>query len=199
MENYKIREIRLGKLGTGYYCEFKHNGKEYYATLMEVLRDEYDFVNDPLTIDIDLKTDIIYEFSVYTGDECRRVFITEANIYEIDKKSMIEYIEKFKGRVPMSEYKIIRDKHGDGIGAKFSYNGENYYADLRVVNDFKTKKYVNECVINYDLKEGFSLEVLYCKRNIPISEDALVECIEEFKAGKKGEYKPTIEDMLLVN
>lgn len=198
MESYKIKKIKLGKLGTGYYCDFKHNGKEYYATLMDVLKDDYDFVDDPLTIDIDLKTDIISEFSVYTGDECKRVFSTEANVYYIDKESMIEYIEKFKEGVSMSEYKIIRDKHGDGIGAKFSHNGETYYADLCVVNDFKTKKYVNECVISYDLEEGISLEVLYCKRNIPISEDALIECIEEFKAGKKGGDEPTIEDMLVI-
>lgn len=78
----------------------------------------------------------------------------------------------------MAHYNIQFNPRTCGLYTFFEYKGSEYYADL-----CDTIDYGNECMI-FHAKDGLVTDWadLYCKRNIPITKEALTVCIEEFKA-----------------
>lgn len=80
-----------------------------------------------------------------------------------------------------ANYDIKLNTYTGGIYCFFEHNGEEFCADLSDV-PFSID-YVNECMI-FPAIDGkvVRYEDLYCKRNIPITDEALIACIEEFKS-----------------
>lgn len=78
------------------------------------------------------------------------------------------------------ELNIERNPDNGGFCCKFRHNGKEYFADLCLVpySDY------TECMV-FDLKGEDQLTVgnsheLYCKRDIPVTEEQLTKCVEEF-------------------
>lgn len=76
---------------------------------------------------------------------------------------------------------IENNPHNGGFCCEFEHKGKKYYADLCKVFDYGC----SECMIFgvNETKEGSKVDFgrdLYCKRNIPVSEESLKNCIEEF-------------------
>lgn len=84
----------------------------------------------------------------------------------------------------MARYNIQVNPRTLGLYAFFKHKGSEYYADLCDVP--WSIDYVNECMI-FHAKDGQVTDwsELYCKRNIPITEEALAACIDEFKNSLK--------------
>lgn len=77
-------------------------------------------------------------------------------------------------------YNIERNRFNGGLHCKFNHNGKEYLADLAFVLD----RLCEECMI-FEVKDGkVDWSELYVKWHIPITEDALIECIEDFKKGE---------------
>lgn len=83
------------------------------------------------------------------------------------KKDLIAQIEKIK---------IERNESNGGLCAFFEMDGEQYWADLANVMYVGT-----ECMI-FPAKDGevTSWHEEYCNRGMPITEQALRDCILEF-------------------
>ncbi len=63
-----------------------------------------------------------------------------------------------------------------GVYAFFEHKGSEFYADL-----CDTYEQGNECMIFRSLnKQVTSWSELYCKRGIPVNEESLLSCIQEF-------------------
>ncbi len=92
------------------------------------------------------------------------------------------------------KHKIERNYHNGGLCCCFDVDGNHYFADLCV----PMGAYYTECMIfktgaDYQLTLSNARE-LYCKRDIPITEKQLAECIEEFiKELKDGKGNRTIQ------
>ena len=84
----------------------------------------------------------------------------------------------------MARYNIQFNPRTSGLYAFFKHKGSEYYADLCDVP--YSIDYVSECMI-FHAKDGqvTNWSELYCKRNIPITEEALAACIDEFKNSLK--------------
>lgn len=78
-------------------------------------------------------------------------------------------------------YEIKRNNLNGGLSCKFHHNGKEYFADLAFVLD----RLCEECMI-FEIIDGKINwgDELYVKWHIPLTEDALVECIEDFKKGE---------------
>ncbi len=81
----------------------------------------------------------------------------------------------------MKDLVIESNPHNGGFCCDFEHKGKKYYADLCTVFDCGD----SECMIFgcNETKEGTRVDFgrdLYCKRNIPVSEESLKNCIEEF-------------------
>lgn len=73
-------------------------------------------------------------------------------------------------------YKIKINPQTGGYYAFFNHDGFEFYADLSLVPEG-----FSECMIFHsENKQVTSWRDLYCKINIPISEESLKECIKEF-------------------
>ena len=71
----------------------------------------------------------------------------------------------------------------DGYYAFFEHNGYEFYADLCLTWDAG-----NECMIFASKdKQVTSWRELYCKRGIPVTEESLLRCIDEFINQYDGE------------
>lgn len=86
-----------------------------------------------------------------------------------------------------TDYTIKDNPRTGGLYAFFKYKGYEFYADLCDIPG--SIDYVNECMI-FSAKENqvSNWNERYCKRNIPITKEALAACIDEFlelfEAGK---------------
>lgn len=71
---------------------------------------------------------------------------------------------------------IKQNKNNGGYNCYFEHNGNQYYADVAYTWD-----HGNECMI-FPAKDNkvTSWGDLYAKTGVPISEESLRECIEEF-------------------
>lgn len=79
------------------------------------------------------------------------------------------------------ELGIKRNEVTGGLYCVFQHNGSEYYADLSDIPESYLAGYTNECMIFPSVDgEVTAWDELYCKRNIPITEEALRECVEEF-------------------
>jgi len=82
----------------------------------------------------------------------------------------------------MAKYDIKINEGNAGLCAKVPYNGRVYFADLCSLIFLGT----TECMIFDITKEGqlclSNANELYCKRGIPVTEDSLTACIDEFLA-----------------
>jgi hypothetical protein len=87
----------------------------------------------------------------------------------------------------MKDLKIERNTQTGGICAYFKYNHNFYWADLSYI-EFEG---FSECMIFQADKNGDILSwlELYIKRDIPITDEALIECIEEFCKGEEKEQE----------
>jgi len=86
----------------------------------------------------------------------------------------------------MNIYEIKTNPFNLGLYCFFEHNGREFYADLCFVRHAD----YNECMIFSAKNEQVtSWTELYCKRNIPVTEDALIECIEDFKMNYKEDQK----------
>ena len=86
----------------------------------------------------------------------------------------------------MNTYKIRTNPATLGLYCYFEHNGRGFMADLCFVPSVD----YTECMIfsawDWQVK---SWTDLYCKRNIPVTEDALIKCIEDFKMNYKEDQK----------
>lgn len=80
----------------------------------------------------------------------------------------------------MATYDIRLNPNTGGIYCFFEYKGLEFVADLCDIP--YSIDYTNECMI-FAAQDGkvISWDELYCKRNIPITNNSLIDCIEEFK------------------
>ena len=81
-----------------------------------------------------------------------------------------------------AKYEIKENPKTGGVCCNFEFEGFMYYADLSYV-PFDG----NECMIfAHDCTEpsGICWTDIFCRRDIPVTEEALIQCIEDFKAGE---------------
>ena len=78
--------------------------------------------------------------------------------------------------------KVIESGYNQRTGgyyAFFEHNGAEYYADLCYIPG--AIDFVTECMIFASKdKQVTNWHDLYCKRGIPVTESALLDCINEF-------------------
>lgn len=72
---------------------------------------------------------------------------------------------------------------GKALWCDFEYAGKKYYADLipetTLGNGFKAME--SECeIFAYKTEDEIDLTELYCRRNIPVTKESLIACVEEF-------------------
>ena len=80
----------------------------------------------------------------------------------------------------MTDYKVEVNKKTGGVCCDFEHEGKKYWADLSYV-PFDG----NECMIFAREEDGsINWGDLFCRRGIPVTEEALIQCIEDFKAGE---------------
>lgn len=91
-------------------------------------------------------------------------------------KDDLFYCEKEKVR---KNIKIESNISNEGLCADFFKNGKKYYADIAYVPFVGT-----ECMI-FPYKEDGKIDWnnVYCRRDIPVTEESLVDCITEFMKG----------------
>ena len=79
--------------------------------------------------------------------------------------------------------KIELNEANGGLCAVFEWDGQEYFADLCVVPAVN----FTECEI-FPSKDGQVTDwgELYCRRDIPVTEAQLKECVEEFLSDKEG-------------
>lgn len=86
------------------------------------------------------------------------------------------------------ELDIKRNPSNGGLCCTFQHNGREYWADLCDVPFSYLVGYQNECMIFPSVNgKVSSWGDLYCKRNIPLTEEALRECVKEFCDAYKEE------------
>ena len=68
----------------------------------------------------------------------------------------------------------------------FEHKGKKYYADLTPMPSYCMPMYASECMIFDETCGGKSV---YCRQSIPVTKEALVECIEEFIAEREVEER----------
>lgn len=84
----------------------------------------------------------------------------------------------------MNDYLITTDSTRHAYSCFFRFEGQEYLADLCFLDN------TTECMIFKSKDHQITLENadgVYCKRDIPFSEEALLECIEEFVLDNDGE------------
>lgn len=86
----------------------------------------------------------------------------------------------------MNTYEIRTNPFNLGLYCFFEHNGSEFYAYLCFVPHAD----YTECMI-FAAKDGqvATWAGLYCKRDIPVTEGALVKCIEDFKRNYKEDQK----------
>lgn len=82
----------------------------------------------------------------------------------------------------MAKYDIQLNPMNFGLYTFFEHDGQQFYADLcDIPFSEEYLDYENECMIFSSKDEQVTnWHELYCKRDIPVTEEALIECIEEF-------------------
>lgn len=74
------------------------------------------------------------------------------------------------------ELNIKRNPYNGGLYCFFEYDGHEFYADLCLTLFDGT-----ECMIFHSKDQQVTnWSELYCKRSIPVTEEALTECVQEF-------------------
>lgn len=91
-------------------------------------------------------------------------------------KDDISYCEREKIR---KNIKIEKNESNGGFCADFFKDGKKYYADVGYALFIGA-----ECMIFEYRKDGtINWRGVYCKRNIPVTEESLIDCITEFMKG----------------
>lgn len=77
----------------------------------------------------------------------------------------------------MCEINVEKNKFLGGYCAYFFKNGRKYYADVAAV----PRGLYTECMIFPVREDGeISWADVYCKRDIPVTKESLLKCIDEF-------------------
>jgi hypothetical protein len=80
----------------------------------------------------------------------------------------------------MAKYDIKENPRTGGVYCFFTHAGQEYFADLSAL-DTLFGFWTTECMI-FKSENGkvTSWTELYCKREIPVTPDALAACVDEF-------------------